>query len=752
MNLKTLLALLACLLGWILPARGDGFVLITGWDGATEAPAKQPLTPLEVTRHQVSVRIEGPLATTTVEEEFYNPQSRRLEGTYLFPIPKEAHLDQFRMDVNGKMTPAELLPADKARELYESIVRKAKDPALLEYAGRGLFKARIFPIEPHSRKQVKLVYTELLTAEEGTLRYTYPLGTEKFSAKPIPTLGVKVEVLSEEPLTSIYSPSHKIDIQRDGPRKAAIRYEAKNEKPDTDFQLVLAQGKADVGVHVMTCKQGDEPGYFLLLAAPSPAAPEGEPAPKDVVFVFDSSGSMAGTKLKQARKALEYCVESLNPRDRFEILRFSTDAEPLFSKLADANDANRKRAGQFLRGIEARGGTAIANALDAALKLRPEAGARPFVVIFLTDGQPTVGPRAPKEILDRVGKTAGNARIFSFGVGSDVNTHLLDPLAESTRAFSQYVLPEEDIEEKVSRFFTRIKEPALTNLKLEFSGGVTTSQLAPAALPDLYKGDQLVLTGRYQGSGEAKAVLTGEAGGRPQRFEYTVRFADREGGPDFIPALWATRQVGFLLDEIRLHGESPELRDEVAALARRYGIVTPYTAYLILEDEDRRAVPMELRSMQEMNKDRAARAGAASAWAQFKGVATGDAAVANAVSQNVFKQAVQAGYARAEGNRSAMTSLAPSATSAPAFADKAATSRIAQYTQQTKYVNGRAFFQNGAQWVDAKAQALTKRQRVQFNTDAYFALVTRHPEAAPWLALGSNMLLALDDTVYEITD
>lgn len=752
MNWKTLFAWLALLFGLAAAARADGFIIVTEGLAAMPAPSRAALTPLEVTRHRVSVRIEGPLATTTVEQEFYNPQDRRLEGTYLFPVPREAHLDQFRMDVNGKMTPAELLPADKAREIYEGIVRKAKDPALLEYAGRGLFKARIFPIEPRGRKQIKLVYTELLSAEAGVLRYTYPLSTEKFSAKPIPDLGVKVEVQSEEPLTSIYSPSHKLEIRRDGPRKAVLAYEAKNEKPDTDFQLLLGrEAKADVGVHVLTRKEAGEPGWFLLLAAPSPAAPEGEPAPKDVVFVLDSSGSMAGAKLKQARKALEYCVESLNPRDRFEIVRFSSDTEPLFSKLADAGGAERKRAGKFLRGIEARGGTAIAAALEAALKLRPAEGDRPFVVIFLTDGQPTVGPRAPQEILERVRKAGGeNTRIFSFGVGNDVNTHLLDPLAESSRAFSQYVLPEEDIEEKVSRFFERIKEPVLTNLKLEITGGVTASRLAPAALPDLFKGDQLVLTGRFEGSGEAKAVLTGNAAGRPQRFEYTVRFPDQEGGPDFIPALWATRQIGFLLDEIRLHGESAELRDEAAALARRYGIVTPYTAFLILEDEDRRAVPMARRTLQEMSKDRAARAVAGSGWSQFKEAPTGEAAVANATSQNTFKQAEQSRVAMSSGVVTAMKAMAP--TAAPAFADAAATGRLAQYTQQAKYVNGRAFFQNGAQWVDARAQALQKHEQVRFNSDAYYALVAKHPEAAPWFALGSNMQLALGDTVYEIMD
>jgi len=748
MNTKFLLAWLLGLLGLLQHVRADGFIIVT--DSVFVPAGHYAFAPLEVTRHQVEVKIVGQVATTTVDQEFFNPGSQRLEGTYLFPLPKDAHIDKFSMDIGGKMVEAELLPADKARKIYEDIVRKMKDPALLEYAGRGVFKARIYPIEPHSRKQVKITYTELLKADAGTVSYIYPLGTEKFSARPIESLGVKVEVQSEEPLTSIYSPSHKVEVKRDGAKRAVIGYEARNEKPDTDFQIVFAQDKQDVGVHVMTYKKDAEDGYFLLLAAPTVDTRGIKPAPKDVVFVLDSSGSMHGAKLKQAKKALEFCVENLNAEDRFEIVRFSTEAEPLFEKLVEANEANRARAGTFIRDIKPIGGTAIAAALETALKARPQAETRPFVVIFLTDGLPTVGPTRPEDILSIVRKSGGNARIFSFGIGSDVNTHLLDQLAESTRAFSQYVLPEEDIEVKVSSFFTRIKEPALTNLKLEFSGGVKVSKLYPGELPDLFKGDQLVLAGRYSGSGEVEATLTGNAAGHEQSFRYKVRFAESDTGREFIPVLWATRRIGFLLDEIRLHGENKELRDEVTALARQYGIVTPYTAYLILEDEDRRRVPAEFRSLSQMSVDKEARGGAKSAYDGFQSKADGSGAVANARSQNAFKYADQAGVARMENNGMVLGGMASSA--APAASEAAATRRIAQYTQQTRYVNGRSFFQNGSQWVDSNTQNLSKRQKVQFNSSEYFELVSKHPETTQWLALGPNMLLAVEDTIYEITN
>jgi len=738
---RSLLILAVGLLGILSNARGDGFIVVER--PFLVRPGHFPFAPLEVTSHHVEVKIDGQVAVTSIDQEFYNPNDQRLEGTYMFPVPKGAHIDKFSMEIGGKMVDAELLRADKARQIYEDIVRRMRDPALLEYAGRDLFKIRIFPIEPRSRKPIKISYTELLRSDAGTVTYSYPLSTEKFSAQPIKSLSVKVEVKTEQPLASIYSPSHKVEIKRDGANRAVIGYESKDETPDTDFQLVYNSEARDVGLSLITHKPAGEDGYFLLLAAPT-TAKETKPAPKDIVFVVDTSGSMAGPKLQQAKKALEFCVENLNNEDRFEIVRFSTEAEPLFGKLVDADSEHRKRASNFIADLKPIGGTAIADALQSALKARTEKTERPFLIIFLTDGLPTVGARNPDEIVAEV-KKAGSARIFSFGIGSDVNTQLLDQIAEGTRAFSQYVLANEDLEVKVSSFYTRIKEPALTNVRLEFGGGVRTSKLYPAQLPDLFKGDQLVVTGRYTGSGEVEAKLTGIANGREQIFTYKVKFNDSSN--DYVARLWATRRVGFLLDEIRLHGETNELRDEATDLARRYGIVTPYTAYLIVEDEDRRRVPMTERSMQSMSGDTAARAEVSKAWGGFKEKKDGEDAVANARSQNAFKFADQSAASIYSGAAESLRGFAFAAPAARAESD-----RVTQYTQQSKFVNGRAFFQNGKQWVDTNAQNATKRERIQFNSEAYFDLLKKHPEAAPWMALGQNVLLALDDTVYEITE
>ena len=744
MNLRSLGFLAAGCLALLPHARGDGFIIV---ERPVPVPGGHfPFTPLEVRSHHVDVRIDGQVAATSIDQEFYNPNDQRLEGTYIFPVPKEAHIDKFSMEIGGKMVEAELLSADKARQIYEDIVRKMRDPALLEYAGRDLFQVRVFPLEPHSSKPIKISYTELLHSDNGLVTYTYPMNTEKFSAQPIKSISVKVDLKTSQPLASIYSPSHKIETKRDGATHAIVGYESKDERPETDFQLVYSTAPGDIGLSLLTHKTDNDKGYFLLLAAPT-VAQEPKPAPKDIVFVVDTSGSMAGPKLQQAKRALDFCIENLNAEDRFEIVRFSTEAEPLFGKLVLADTSDRRHATDFVEGLKPIGGTAISDALITALKLHPEKSDRPFVVIFLTDGLPTIGTRNPEDIVANVKKSEG-VRIFSFGIGSDVNTQLLDQIAESTRAFSQYVLANEDLEVKVSSFYTRIKEPALTNLRLEFKGDVRPTKMYPAQMPDLFKGDQLVLAGQYSGAGEVEATLTGTAAGHEQTFTYKLHFEDHKTENDFVPRLWATRRVGFLLDEIRLHGETPELREEASDLARKFGIVTPYTAYLIVEDEARRNVPVASRSLQEMTTDETARRDVAKAWTGFKDKKEGDDGVANARSQNLFKYADQAASSILAGTAESVRGL----TSMAAPAAPAESARLKQYTQQSKFVNGRAFFQNGTQWVDSNAQNLTKHQRVQFNSDGYFALLKSHPEAAPWLALGQNVLLALDDTVYEITD
>jgi Ca-activated chloride channel family protein len=740
----------------ILRAQADGLIVVNPMNGLTP---RQPyaFAPLEITYHHVNVKINGQIASTVVDQEFYNPNPQRLEGTYLFPVPKGAQIDKFSMEIGGRQVEAELFAADKARSIFEDIVRKLRDPALLEYAGRDVFKVRVFPIEPNSPKRIKLSYSQVLPSESGLVSYVYPLNTEKFSAKPIKSVSVKVELNSPKPLKTIYSPSHPVEIKRDGPRRATASYEAGDVRPDTDFALYFAPENDELGVNLLTCKTGGDEGYFLLLASPGVESKSSKVAPKDVAFVLDTSGSMAGRKIEQAKKALQFCVENLNDSDRFEVMRFSTDVEPLFGQLSEATKQNRERAESFVQGLKAIGGTAIDDALRQVLASRPAKDDRPFMIVFLTDGEPTVGETDEDTIVARVRKeNEGRTRVFCFGIGEDVNTHLLDKIAEETRAAAQYVLPEEDLELKVSAFFSKITEPVLANPALRVTGGVRVSKMYPDPLPDLFKGGQLIVVGRYTGEGAAAVDIAGAVNGQSRKFAQDVKFSADSPETEFIPRLWATRRVGYLLDEIRLHGENAELRDEVTQLARRYGIVTPYTAYLIIEEETRRGVPLTMQSLPQLNTDRAAHEVAAQNWSAFKDRRGGEQALADARYGSALRFASSPAVAATSGAIEANRALGlPATTMLPAAGAPSADSRerVAQYAQQTRFVNGRNFFQNQEQqWIDPGVQNLAgaKRVRLQFNSAEYFALAARESRALPWLSLGRNVQFVLDGTVYEI--
>ncbi len=705
--------------------------------------------PLEVKRQTVEVKIQDQIATTQVTQVFENPTSHRFEGTFVFPLPPDAHIQEFAMEINGEVVKAELLDATKARQLYEDIVRKSLDPALFEYANRSLFKVRIFPIEPHSKKEVRVRYSELLPKDGHVIRYTYPLDTTKYSLKPIPdfTLKVDVEASTDRILKTVYSPSHEVEITRKSERHAVIGLETDKMAVDEDFQLYLSQrsaGGEPVDLDFLTHHENgaDKPGHFLLLVTPPAWDAKAKPAPKDVLFVFDSSGSMKGEKLNQARAAMRYCVDHLNAEDRFEVIRFSTEAEAVFGELVPADANHRDKARQFLDEVSAIGGTAIEEALTLAMKTaaaKAESG-RPAQILFLTDGKPTLGATEDEVILKSMerakGDTKHSIRVFCFGIGTTLNTRLLDLITERTHAVSEYVLPDEDIEDKVSRFFAKISDPVLTNLALEINGAEWIRSRYPKDLPDLFHGDQLVVLGSYQrAEKEGTVKLSGLMNGGERSFFLPVSLESSPGNP-FIAKLWATRRVGYLLDEIRLHGESEELKDEVATLARKYGIVTPYTSYLILEDEEHRGVPVPLRTQAATPSSTP---GLAREYETLRSKTEGADAVGAAQASKALKESKnQAGVA-----------------SANAMADKARGDAPEVEVNASRTLAGKTFFQNGAVWVDQEAQDLPSsapRRQLKFASKEYFDLLAAHPTLSQWLSVGPAVQVVVDKELIEISN
>lgn len=556
---------------------------------------------LPVKSIQINTEIDGQVATTHVEQVFRNDTQFTLEGTYFFPIPETASIVQFAIWENGKKLVGEVRSREEARRIYDEIVRRQRDPGLLEYAGKDLFQASIFPIPPNSDKKLELTYTEILKAESGTVAYRYPLGTGRnlwarpthphrefnSSMQPIQrqqfgTISGTVEIVGREALRNIYSPTHQIDTKMKGETTARVSFETKNN--DTDFQLFYGLSNNDFGMSLVTYREPGKDGYFLLMLSPKADVSERELVNKDIVFVLDTSGSMAEEgKMEKARKALLFGVRTLRDGDRFNIINFAGEEHLMERGLINANNEGKKRGEEFINKLQPSGGTNINDSLIASLK-QFEKGDRPKMLVFMTDGLPTVSERNVDRIVANF-KNAKNVdvRVFPFGFGYDVNTTLLDRLGSENDGISDYVQPKEDLELKMSNFFQRVSSPVLSDIELDW-GAVLTEYTYPRKLTDLFRGMQMTIIGRYKNTNDLRDItlrLTGKSGKESRSFSYTnLDFPSRSDKNDFLPRLWASRRVGWLLEQIRSNGETKETRDEVVELGTRYGLVTPYTSYL----------------------------------------------------------------------------------------------------------------------------------------------------------------------------
>jgi Ca-activated chloride channel family protein len=550
-------------------------------------PDEKTIPPLAMVSHRVTIAMEDQVAITRVEQVFRNHTGRQLEATYVFPVPRGASVNKFTMWVNGSEVSGELIEAAKARQIYADIVRRSQDPGLLEYLGNNLFRVRVFPIQPNSAQKVTLSYTSVANRDSGMVEYVYPLKTDGKATATLQDFSIQATIKSQHPIQNVYSPTHLVAIQRTNDNNVSVKFERKQGLLDKDFQLFYSTGDKDVGFTALAHRPlANEKGFFMFLISPRAELAKQQTVPRDMVFVLDTSGSMRGTKMDQAKRALTYCLDNLGEHDRFAVMNFATTVNRFKDGLAQCNTDEVGAAKGWVNSLEAQGGTAINDALAASLDLRASEPNRTFTIVFFTDGQPTVGETNPETILrDVSAKNTASTRIFTFGVGDDVNATLLDQLAETTRAVSTYVRPAEDIEDKVSSLYSKISHPVLTNLKLATSGDIRIDEVYPPQLPDLFHGGQLVVLGRYKGQGPSAVTLTGAVGKETRDFVYELNFPNKTAEEHgFIEHLWGRRKVGYLLDQIRANGEKKELVDEVVVLAKKYGIATPYTSYLIMPD------------------------------------------------------------------------------------------------------------------------------------------------------------------------
>ncbi len=747
---------LFALLALSLTAHAQGVIVPGICDDCPRPPRPVQLPrSLPIRSIKLDTKIEGQVATTHVEQVFRNDTDATLEGTYFFPIPEAASVSEFAIWDGNRRLVGEVRSREEARRIYDEIVRRQRDPGLLEYAGKNLFQARIFPIAPHSDKKLELTYTQVLRAESGTVAYRYPLGTGH-NLTEIGTVAGRVEIDGTDSLRNIYSPSHAIDVKRtrEGTR-ANISFETTGGREPQDFQLFYTLSKADFGLSLLTHREPGKDGYFLLMISPKDQFAENEYAAKDIVFVLDTSGSMAEEgKMEKARAALLFGVKTLRPDDRFNVISFAGEEHLMANGLTAADERGRARGAEFVQALRPNGGTNINDALRAALK-QFDTSDRPKLLVFMTDGLPTVGETNPARIIENAhADRPRGVRLFTFGVGYDVNTTLLDKLASENGGVADYVEPKEDIEIKVSSFFAKVNFPVLTNIELDL-GGVETDLVYPRELPDLFRGAQVTMLGRYRNPSDMRNVhlkLIGKASAGMQSFAYeNLNFPLSTDDNDFLPRLWATRRVGWLMEQIRSNGEQKEIVDEITDLGTRYGIVTPYTSYLALE-QDGATRGMELEVMRRrslpsksapVSNQRGVRDLPKSGRSAQGGVGAGTSVYASPPPMSATQPTATTGAGAVKESKKARAKQ-----EALRADDEDEVVRV----DTVRKVGDKTFYLREGVWTDAELEpdARLPERTLDFGTDAYFDAIKREPKLAAFFALGERVVVVYKGRVYRV--
>jgi len=695
----------------VSPALADGMIL------------PEALSPdyLAVRYHHVSVTIEEGHAVTRVRQEFYNPHDRPVVGHYLFPVPPEAILSRFEATVDGQQQAVTRQGAAATNATLYSVVRERRDPSLLQYAD---WESLTFDLNlpPGGSRTMSLEYEEVLAPGGGLYHYRYILSTERYSAQPLDEVSVTVDLHSSAGLASLYSPSHAVTTEWLGEGRARVRWEAQHVNPAEDFELYFAPAEGGFGGGLLTGER-DGQGHLLFLFSPQVEPRQANALPKEIVFVIDHSGSMSGEKIEQAKDALQFILGQLGQEDRFSIVAFNDRQSVLADSLQPVGRETLKEARRFVERLTAEGSTDLEAALQTGLKIlaRSQNRGAMRLAVFLTDGLPTAGI-TDEVLIHRLvteSNTALEARLHIFGVGYDVNTHLLDRLAADNGGTVTYVQPGENLEAALTGFYTRIAYPLLTDLEVEFEG-LEVSDLYPETLPDLFQGSSLLLTGRYRATGEHVSVrVRGWAG--TERREYVYRFdLAQTAGRDFVPRLWATRRVGALLDRVRVEGERPALVEEIRGLGLSYGIVTPYTTFVV-QAQAEGAASAENMGLYENQAELNA--------------ASGRTTIQARVQNQIYQEAAQASLAQgANVSNVGRRSLA----------------QVGVQQVDLSLLRGQKEIGGPItdEWI---ANNIQVDRTVEFGSEEYFALAA-DPEARPFLQSGRNVVFAYQGQVVAVRD
>lgn len=718
-------------------AKTPDCIVVTACRCIHPVPRPQPQH-VELTAVNAKVDIVERVATTTLTLTLQNHWSRPQEAQVLVPIPGDAVVRGFGYDGATGETTARLLPRDEARRLYESIVASSRDPGLLEFAGSSAIRSSTFPVPPNSSQRVWITYEQILNADNN--RYDYVLLRSESLESPHIPWQLTLNIRSQSPIVTVYSPSHLVEVAVGSPTQRTVTLTPQAANTPGSFRLSVLHDRGGLtGSLIAYPPIGGEDGYFLLLTGAPPVEHVAGPrARREVILVLDRSGSMRGEKFEQARGAAIQVIEGLAAGELFNIIDYSDRTESFSEKPLAKSAESLSAAREYLNRLEANGGTNIHEALLRAMAQPHDAETLP-IILFLTDGLPTVGNTNELDIRKHAAEAnTHKRRVFTFGVGYDLNAPLLDRIAMMGRGASVNVLPDENIEVAVSKVFTRLAGPVLEYPRLVAiaADSATDTQriydVLPAELPDLFEGEHLVVLGRYRGNEPLRLRLSGRRGATDWNTTMTFPLEQATVANGHVPRLWAGRRIGFLVDEIRQQGPSGgpgtdnrELVDEIVRLSVKFGILTEYTSFLATDSGSPLAASPRV--------DHTAAAGAAQE--SLKRRASKDRAGKSAVTQSLNIKAQQAQSCLNVDNRYYDENM------------KEVTVRsVQQLCDQT-------FFRRGERWIDARlmtdpnAAAVEPQKTIEFASTEYFRLAQQLSEEgrAGLIALRGDVLLRVGD-------
>jgi len=673
-----------------------------------------------------------------ITETFVNRGSRVGEADFMFPLPKGAAFQDLKLSINGELVSGETMSADRARQIYEDIVRRQRDPALLEWMGYGLLRARIFPIAPGEEKKVVVRFQTVAEREGDALRIDYFRGlrTNQVASgqQPEGRVSFLLTYPNDAMYGTAYSPTHSIFEQRYGYdnydngssdsdrsfassyRGSVRRFEVRDARGEVTL-LIPIRRSTSAAISLLTNAPGNDDGFALITLSPPAARPR--PVPRDVTFVIDVSGSMSGQKIEQARSAGKQLLNTLSPMDRFRLIDFSSDVRTFRDDFSVATRENIRSAERYLDDLEAQGSTNISGALDEALSARVQSGRLP-IILFLTDGQPTVGERDASVIAKSVANQRGSRRLFTFGVGSDLNVSLIEQLALEGRGTASFVRPEESVERAVGIVASRLTSPLVTDVRVR-ADGVRLLKMHPSGPVDIFAGEDLVLLTRYDGSGNATLRFDGQTTSGPVSWTSRVYFPERSRENPFVARLWATQRVGYLSAEKRKNGGSREIDDEIRDLGDRFGIPTEFSSYLVVEPG--------------MNRERRLSGNMA-----LQSVVTTGAATTSTRAPSAAPAPERFEAAKAASAQRAATSMA-AADAAVGMRDDAGVRRAGNVT----------FIMSDSVWTDVRYKKTGQVLRIKPFSDAYFKVLELQPDLREPFSIGDRVIVAGRSMAIELT-